>query len=209
MGSQYKPLLYHNTAISWPFSDTFHYSSFFSSFFLPVSCHYLPLLTPLCRGPLMPLFAVFSFPPSLSSVDLRSTLAVEIKVIKDLPWPPPVGQLNTSPPLVEELESPSQAAQPSPGQTSCDLHHHGGCRPASFPPISLISIRSSINPSPIHLIPLMWSYVVNYWFVCLSDFIQEQFDWWRVCMPSLNQYLHTHFCQSPAISKGGIYKKKN
>ncbi|XP_040053796.2 SH2 domain-containing adapter protein F isoform X1 [Gasterosteus aculeatus] len=52
------------------------------------------------------------------------SLTVEIKVIKDLPWPPPVGQLNTSPPLVEELESPSQAAQPSPGQTSCDLHHH-------------------------------------------------------------------------------------
>ncbi|KAM4593270.1 SH2 domain-containing adapter protein F isoform 1-T1 [Odontesthes bonariensis] len=48
----------------------------------------------------------------------------EIKVIKDLPWPPPVGQLNTSPPLAEELESPSQTAQPSPGQTSCDQHHH-------------------------------------------------------------------------------------
>ncbi|XP_018522301.1 SH2 domain-containing adapter protein F isoform X1 [Lates calcarifer] len=52
------------------------------------------------------------------------SLTVEIKVIKDLPWPPPVGQLNTSPPLVEELESPSQTAQPSPGQTSCDQHHH-------------------------------------------------------------------------------------
>ncbi|XP_034536074.1 SH2 domain-containing adapter protein F isoform X2 [Notolabrus celidotus] len=49
---------------------------------------------------------------------------VEIKEIKDLPWPPPVGQLNTSPPTVEELEeSPSQTAQPSPGQTSCDQHH--------------------------------------------------------------------------------------
>ncbi|XP_043998676.1 SH2 domain-containing adapter protein F isoform X2 [Gambusia affinis] len=48
----------------------------------------------------------------------------EIKVIKDLPWPPPVGQLNTSPPLAEELESPSQTAQPSPGLTSCDQHHH-------------------------------------------------------------------------------------
>ncbi|XP_017279138.1 SH2 domain-containing adapter protein F isoform X2 [Kryptolebias marmoratus] len=48
----------------------------------------------------------------------------EIKVIKDLPWPPPVGQLNTIPPPAEELESPSQTAQPSPGQTSCDQHHH-------------------------------------------------------------------------------------
>ncbi|XP_047219154.1 SH2 domain-containing adapter protein F isoform X2 [Girardinichthys multiradiatus] len=48
----------------------------------------------------------------------------EIKVIKDLPWPPPVGQLNTSPPPAEELESPSQTAQPSPGPTSCDQHHH-------------------------------------------------------------------------------------
>ncbi|XP_008282149.1 SH2 domain-containing adapter protein F isoform X2 [Stegastes partitus] len=55
---------------------------------------------------------------------ISKAFAVEIKVIKDLPWPPPVGQLNTSPPPVEELESPSQTAQPSPGQTSCDQHHH-------------------------------------------------------------------------------------
>ncbi|KAM9366329.1 SH2 domain-containing adapter protein F isoform 2-T2 [Symphorus nematophorus] len=55
---------------------------------------------------------------------ISKAFAVEIKVIKDLPWPPPVGQLNTSPPVVEELESPSQTAQPSPGQTSCDQHHH-------------------------------------------------------------------------------------
>ncbi|XP_029701689.1 SH2 domain-containing adapter protein F isoform X2 [Takifugu rubripes] len=48
----------------------------------------------------------------------------EIKVIKDLPWPPPVGQLNSTPPVVEELESPSQTAQPLQGQTSCDQHHH-------------------------------------------------------------------------------------
>nr|XP_020448020.1 SH2 domain-containing adapter protein F isoform X2 [Monopterus albus] len=55
---------------------------------------------------------------------ISKAFAVEIKVIKDLPWPPPVGQLNTSSPLVEELESPFQTAQPSPGQTSCDQHHH-------------------------------------------------------------------------------------
>ncbi|XP_026150024.1 SH2 domain-containing adapter protein F isoform X2 [Mastacembelus armatus] len=55
---------------------------------------------------------------------ISKAFAVEIKVIKDLPWPPPVGQLNTSPPTVEELESPSQTAQPSPGQTSSDQHHH-------------------------------------------------------------------------------------
>lgn len=55
---------------------------------------------------------------------ISKAFAVEIKVIKDLPWPPPVGQLNTSPPPMEELESPSQTAQPSPGQTSCDQHHH-------------------------------------------------------------------------------------
>ncbi|XP_057705336.1 SH2 domain-containing adapter protein F-like isoform X2 [Corythoichthys intestinalis] len=47
----------------------------------------------------------------------------EIKVIKDLPWPPPVGQLNSSSPLVEELESPSQTAQPSPGQAASEQHH--------------------------------------------------------------------------------------
>ncbi|KAM6942901.1 SH2 domain-containing adapter protein F isoform 2-T2 [Xenentodon cancila] len=55
---------------------------------------------------------------------ISKAFAVEIKVIKNLPWPPPVGQLNTSPPPVEELESPSQTAQPPPGQTSCDRHHH-------------------------------------------------------------------------------------
>ncbi|XP_053722777.1 SH2 domain-containing adapter protein F-like isoform X1 [Synchiropus splendidus] len=55
---------------------------------------------------------------------ISKAFAVEIKVIKDLPWPPPVGQLNTSPPpTVEELDSPSQTSQPSPGQTTCDQHH--------------------------------------------------------------------------------------
>ncbi|XP_070985987.1 SH2 domain-containing adapter protein F-like isoform X2 [Oncorhynchus clarkii lewisi] len=54
----------------------------------------------------------------------------EIKVIKDLPWPPPVGQLNHSPPLalLEGVESPPalppQPAQHSPGHTACDQHHH-------------------------------------------------------------------------------------
>ncbi|XP_077375896.1 SH2 domain-containing adapter protein F isoform X1 [Festucalex cinctus] len=54
---------------------------------------------------------------------ISKAFAVEIKVIKDLPWPPPVGQLNSSPPLVEELESPSQTAQPSPGQAASEQHH--------------------------------------------------------------------------------------
>ncbi|XP_071013846.1 SH2 domain-containing adapter protein F-like isoform X1 [Oncorhynchus clarkii lewisi] len=54
----------------------------------------------------------------------------EIKVIKDLPWPPPVGQLNHSPALVllEGVEPPPalppQPAQHSPGHTACDQHHH-------------------------------------------------------------------------------------
>ncbi|XP_071237989.1 SH2 domain-containing adapter protein F-like isoform X4 [Salvelinus alpinus] len=54
----------------------------------------------------------------------------EIKVIKDLPWPPPVGQLNHSPPLalLEGVESPPalppQPAQHSPGHTACDQHQH-------------------------------------------------------------------------------------
>lgn len=62
--------------------------------------------------------------------------AVEIKVIKDLPWPPPVGQLNTASPLVEVLEaSPDapQATQLSPGQSSsalaCEQYHQGGSDP--------------------------------------------------------------------------------
>nr|XP_057944429.1 SH2 domain-containing adapter protein F-like isoform X1 [Doryrhamphus excisus] len=57
---------------------------------------------------------------------ISKAFAVEIKVIKDLPWPPPVGQLNTSPPPVvveEELESPSQTAEPSPGQPASEQHH--------------------------------------------------------------------------------------
>ncbi|XP_062326848.1 SH2 domain-containing adapter protein F isoform X2 [Osmerus eperlanus] len=54
----------------------------------------------------------------------------EIKGIKDLPWPPPVGQLNSSPPLMEELESPVSSPQaqaspsPSPGNAACDQQHH-------------------------------------------------------------------------------------
>ncbi|MBN3308972.1 SHF protein, partial [Amia calva] len=53
---------------------------------------------------------------------ISKAFAVEIKVIKDLPWPPPVGQLNSSPPT-EGGEAPSQPAQPSPGQTASDDHH--------------------------------------------------------------------------------------
>nr|XP_046202099.1 SH2 domain-containing adapter protein F-like isoform X2 [Oncorhynchus gorbuscha] len=61
---------------------------------------------------------------------ISKAFAVEIKVIKDLPWPPPVGQLNHSPALVllEGVESPPavppQPAQHSPGHTACDQHHH-------------------------------------------------------------------------------------
>ncbi|CAB1339525.1 unnamed protein product [Coregonus sp. 'balchen'] len=60
----------------------------------------------------------------------RCVASLEIKVIKDLPWPPPVGQLNHSPPLalLEGVESPPalppQPAQHSPGHTGCDQHHH-------------------------------------------------------------------------------------
>ncbi|XP_071237988.1 SH2 domain-containing adapter protein F-like isoform X3 [Salvelinus alpinus] len=61
---------------------------------------------------------------------ISKAFAVEIKVIKDLPWPPPVGQLNHSPPLalLEGVESPPalppQPAQHSPGHTACDQHQH-------------------------------------------------------------------------------------
>ncbi|KAG9352067.1 hypothetical protein JZ751_020480, partial [Albula glossodonta] len=48
----------------------------------------------------------------------------EIKVIKDLPWPPPVGQLDSAPLLAESVEVPPQQGQPATGQTSCDQHHH-------------------------------------------------------------------------------------
>ncbi|XP_029111946.1 SH2 domain-containing adapter protein F-like isoform X3 [Scleropages formosus] len=61
---------------------------------------------------------------------ISKAFAVEIKVIKDLPWPPPVGQLDSAPPLVEEVEAPGAPAQAvpaqppsSPGQTACDQHH--------------------------------------------------------------------------------------
>lgn len=131
-------------------------------------------------------------PPSTSPLVTWATLAVEIKVIKDLPWPPPVGQLNTSPPLVEELESPSQTAQPSPGQTSCDQHHHGGCWcshcPVSFPSVTPsvgLSVKPSINSTihqsicptihlPIHLsIHPTMSPCVS---ICLFGFINEHFE---------------------------------
>lgn len=118
-----------------------------------ISSSSLPLL--LC------IYASCCFPllPSISPLVTWATLAVEIKVIKDLPWPPPVGQLNTSSPVVEELESPSQTAQPPPGQASCDQHHHGGCwcspLPASFPPpphpTSQTVIHSASVHHPLHL----------------------------------------------------------
>ena len=141
------------------FSLTPSSCSLFSSMFPVItSPSSLPLSLSICASRCRPLL------PSISPLTTWATLAVEIKVIKDLPWPPPVGQLNTSPPVVEEPESPSQTAQPSPGQTSCDQHHHGGCWcshcPASFPisyphplPFVCPSIHPSIHPSinpPIH-----------------------------------------------------------
>ncbi|XP_058607059.1 SH2 domain-containing adapter protein F isoform X2 [Onychostoma macrolepis] len=48
--------------------------------------------------------------------DRISKAFAEIKVIKDLPWPPPVGQLTSSPPL---MEAPS-----SPGASACDQLQH-------------------------------------------------------------------------------------
>lgn len=110
-------------------SNLFSFSLTFSLFpfsLLSVFCHNSPPSIPFVVVHLcLPLLSLF--PPFISPLAFWATLAVEIKEIKDLPWPPPVGQLNTSPPPVEELESPSQTAQPSPGQTSCDQHHQGGC----------------------------------------------------------------------------------
>ncbi|XP_076845684.1 SH2 domain-containing adapter protein F isoform X1 [Brachyhypopomus gauderio] len=54
---------------------------------------------------------------------ISKAFAVEIKVIKDLPWPPPVGQLNTTTsPVAEAVEAPPQ---PSPGHSgsASDQHH--------------------------------------------------------------------------------------
>ncbi|XP_016347012.1 SH2 domain-containing adapter protein F-like isoform X1 [Sinocyclocheilus anshuiensis] len=42
---------------------------------------------------------------------ISKAFAVEIKVIKDLPWPPPVGQLTSSPPLMEAPSSPGDQLQ--------------------------------------------------------------------------------------------------
>ncbi|XP_048828921.1 SH2 domain-containing adapter protein D-like isoform X1 [Brienomyrus brachyistius] len=47
------------------------------------------------------------------------SLSVEIKVIKDLPWPPPVGQLNSTAPLAEGVEDPAP-----PGHAAGDQHRH-------------------------------------------------------------------------------------
>lgn len=115
----------------------FLFSLMLSVFLSSLSCHCTSVLAFL--------------PLHLFHGDAGKTLAVEIKVIKDLPWPPPVGQLNTSPPAVEELESPSQTAQPPPGQTSCDQHHHGGCWCSHLPVSSTHSYPQlpvpSIHPS--------------------------------------------------------------
>ncbi|KAK6475291.1 SH2 domain-containing adapter protein F-like isoform X4 [Huso huso] len=56
---------------------------------------------------------------------ISKAFAVEIKVIKDLPWPPPVGQLNSSPPTEEGGEAPSlPEAPPVPScQTASEEHN--------------------------------------------------------------------------------------
>ncbi|XP_041075332.1 SH2 domain-containing adapter protein F-like isoform X2 [Polyodon spathula] len=57
--------------------------------------------------------------------DRISKAFAEIKVIKDLPWPPPVGQLNSSPPTEEGGEAPSlPEAPPVPScQTTSEEHN--------------------------------------------------------------------------------------
>ncbi|MBN3286484.1 SHF protein, partial [Polyodon spathula] len=62
---------------------------------------------------------------SLKRFSFVKVLQVEIKVIKDLPWPPPVGQLNSSPPTEEGGEAPSlPEAPPVPScQTTSEEHN--------------------------------------------------------------------------------------
>ncbi|XP_059361892.1 SH2 domain-containing adapter protein F-like isoform X1 [Carassius carassius] len=48
---------------------------------------------------------------SRRDVHISRSSSVEIKVIKDLPWPPPVGQLNSSPQLMEAPSSPGDQLQ--------------------------------------------------------------------------------------------------
>lgn len=134
-----------------------------------------PVSPTVCSSKLTSLFFQSYFPlhffplgGSWSSLSSRdgwggASLAVEIKVIKDLPWPPPVGQLNSTPTVVEELESPTQTAQAPPGQTCCDQHHHGGCcahiflhhshLPATLSPFTVSPLT---DPAPIHHVSLVW-----------------------------------------------------
>ncbi|XP_067390837.1 SH2 domain-containing adapter protein F isoform X1 [Emydura macquarii macquarii] len=65
---------------------------------------------------------------------ISKAFAVEIKVIKDLPWPPPVGQLNSgaSPPD-GEAQPPTQPGQPQPSHEDangqCEGPGHGRSSP--------------------------------------------------------------------------------
>ncbi|KAJ8407759.1 hypothetical protein AAFF_G00268030 [Aldrovandia affinis] len=65
-----------------------------------------------------------SDPQKRKEDSVTKPLKVEIKVIKDLPWPPPVGQLSSNPPLVEGVEALPPPAPPSSRQTACEQHHH-------------------------------------------------------------------------------------
>ena len=56
----------------------------------------------LCLCPCLPLFSLLLLAP------------VDIKVIKDLPWPPPVGQLDSSPSLPDGDRDISGPASPLP-----------------------------------------------------------------------------------------------
>lgn len=112
-----------------------------------------------------------------------AALAVEIKVIKDLPWPPPVGQLNSTPTVVEELESPTQTAQAPPGQTCCDQHHHGGCC-AHILPVCRLRPSLSVHRSHTHPSSVVSPSVMSRNEACTTDCV-VRYSFWFVSSSSI------------------------
>lgn len=66
------------------------------------------------------------FCPCLSLFSLLLLAPVDIKVIKDLPWPPPVGQLDSSPSLPDGDRDISGPASPLP-EPSLEDGSGGSC----------------------------------------------------------------------------------
>ena len=96
--------------------------------------------------------------PCLCLFSLLLLAPVDIKVIKDLPWPPPVGQLDSSPSLPDGDRDISGPASPLP-EPSLEDSSGGSC--GSFWPGS--QVPSPLRPCGLGLEEQKWGRVWRTW----------------------------------------------